>query len=138
MTNVAVQAIRCPVGAAAVDAGEIDVTVLYEAADPFAVTLVLWLDNGMGIGWTFARDLLADGMNGATGLGDVAITPDLLDDAVVWVCLHDPEGTGSLQLGFGRADLEWFLDGADAVVPAGTESDHVDWDRALWSLAGGR
>ena len=128
----------CPAGRAAYDAGTRSVLLTYRKRDPFAVQLEV-PSGATFVVWLLSRDLLADGLNGPAGLGDVAVNPDVFDpDTYVWVCLFDPAGSGSVQLGFHRADLERALDEMDAIVPAGTEPDLIDWDREWRLLAGDR
>ena len=127
----------CPAGGPALDGGHRVVTVTYRASDPFAVELDV-PDGAISVVWLLARDLLADGLTAPAGIGDVEVTPAAKDDAVVWVMLHDPEGCGSCNLAFRRAELERFLDESDAMVPAGTEAARINWGRELALLAGDR
>lgn len=129
---LAPQAVVCPKGAPARDAGAMSTLFTYDARDPFAVTLTL---TTAGVDWVLARELLADGVNAGTGEGDVFVCPDVHGEAVVWVTLHGE--TSTLILGFRRAEIEYALDGMERIVPEGTESDRIDWSRELALLAWG-
>lgn len=127
----------CPAGAPALDGGHRTITLTYRVSDPFAVELDV-PDGAISVVWLISRELLTEGMNHGIGPGDVYITPAVKDDAVIWIALFDPEGSGSCHLAFKRADLERFLDDSDAMVPAGTEATRINWDRELALLAGDR
>lgn len=134
---VQVQMTYCPAGQAAYDGLCKPVSLIYRVSDPFAVSLDI-PDGGVVVTWLLSRELLADGLDTASGLGDVEVHPDLFDDAVVWVCLFHTDGSGFVLLGFARADLERFLDDTDLMVPAGTEAGRINWTRELALLAGDR
>ncbi|WIV60013.1 SsgA family sporulation/cell division regulator [Amycolatopsis nalaikhensis] len=122
---------HCPGGG-----GRTQVTLVYRVSDPYAVQLDI-PDHGVVVSWLLSRDLLADGLDGGAGLGDVRVSPVLFDGAGVLVELVNPDGPGSVVLRFARADLERFLDDTDAMVPVGTEASRIDWERELRALAGG-
>lgn len=116
---------------------QVRVTLTYRASDPFAVAMEIPATPAP-VTWLLSRELLADGLDAYCGIGDVTVYPELSDDAATWVELRDPAGRiGSALLRFGRADLERFLDNADAIVPAGTEAARINWTRELELLAGG-
>lgn len=112
------------------------VEFVYHAADPFAVLFNFRSNRQSWICWSFARDLLADGVNTAAGDGDVHVAPDATDPTVVWVSLCSPSGTGTYA--FRRADLEHALDASEGLVPAGCESALIDWEHEFAVLGGGR
>src|SRR4051795_1247742 len=56
---------------------DLDAELRYDPSDPFAVSLAIGVDCGEPVVWTFARDLLAAGVNSPTGEGDITIEPDL-------------------------------------------------------------
>ena len=127
------EAVVCPKGAPARDAGRLSTLFTYDARDPFAVTLTL---TGAGVDWALARELLADGVNAGTGEGDVYVCPDIHGKATVWVTLFGE--TSTLILGFSRSDIERALDAMERIVPEGSESDRVDWSREFgWLVSGG-
>jgi sporulation and cell division protein SsgA len=102
----------------------------YDAADPYAVTMAF----GTGVAavsWTFARDLLVQGLSAPAGDGDVRVVPTVDEDgaARVTVELRAPGGRAPVELPV--EDLRRFLDRTLSVVPAGEESAHVDLDTVI-------
>lgn len=102
----------------------------YAAQDPYAVTLT-FRDPSGPIPWTFARDLLAEGMYEPIGEGDVHVWPCLSasGEAVVMVELGSVEG-GVLVEVPARA-VNGFVVETLASVPRGTETQRYDLDAAL-------
>ena len=105
----------------------------YDPADPYAVTMKLEARSG-SVTWTFARELLAEGLYEPAGRGDVQVWPCLSNsgEAVVIVELCSPDGTALLQTR-SRAVQE-FVAATFAAVPAGSESSHVDVDSLVARL----
>jgi hypothetical protein len=105
----------------------------YSSADPYAVTLAFDTARGM-VSWTFARELLAEGVLEPTGDGDVQVWPSLSVQgrAVAVIELSSPDGLAMLQAQSG--DLLWFLAETDRLVEPGSEPDHLDVDAAIRAL----
>ncbi|MFJ8044018.1 SsgA family sporulation/cell division regulator [Kitasatospora sp. NPDC096147] len=82
--------------------------------------------------WTFARDLLARGRRVPSGEGDILIAPG--PHGLVLVELRG--AAGHAVLGLPAARVEAFLEDAFALVPLGSESDHLDLDACLERLRG--
>ncbi|MFI1408777.1 SsgA family sporulation/cell division regulator [Streptomyces sp. NPDC020707] len=107
----------------------------YEPSDPYAATLDV-IDpctNTLKI-WTFARDLLTDGLcrTAEPTFGDVKVWR--CDPYQVHITLASPEGCAGLH---AQADqIEKFLKLTYAVVPLEHEMDGVDMDRELASIFG--
>ncbi|MTD57086.1 SsgA family sporulation/cell division regulator [Amycolatopsis pithecellobii] len=99
----------------------------YVAGDPYVVTLAFRTERGHWIDWSFARDLLIDGLEEPAGLGDVRVRPDLAftDDMLV-IELESPDGYGIVEM--RRQDVERFVDATCQVVAPGTETDLLDID----------
>jgi hypothetical protein len=99
----------------------------YDPADPYAVTMRLEARCG-SVTWTFARDLLAEGIFAPAGDGDVQVWPCLNNSgaAVVIVELCSPDGTALLQTP-ARA-IQRFVSATYDAVPAGSESARVSID----------
>ncbi|PYC84414.1 SsgA family sporulation/cell division regulator [Streptomyces tateyamensis] len=115
------------------------VALRYRAADPLAVQLVFpreySLDEPTGPGevvWTFARQLLAEGLETPAGLGDVHIRPGRGPHTMVE--LRAAEGVALLA--FEAGELRRFLRAGYRLVPEGREHLHLDADRALAELLG--
>lgn len=109
----------------------------YRATDPYAVEAV-FEPGDANVNWTFARDLLTQGLHTATGDGDVTVWPstvtsacpqgaegegDESDGARTYVELRPPSGTALLSL--PRARVEEFLTQTYSLVPPGTEHVHI-------------
>jgi hypothetical protein len=104
----------------------------YDPDDPYAVHLLFHLDarDGDEIGWSFARDLLAVGLEEPSGMGDVRIWPWTTPDGEsVALALSSPDGQAVFEV--PRAPLARFLDAAYTTVPAGREGDRLD-DPDTW------
>ncbi|MGK3941608.1 SsgA family sporulation/cell division regulator [Streptomyces caeruleatus] len=110
-------------------------TLRYGSADPLAVCVdfppEVCLD-GQGATWTFARALLAEGLSGPAGGGDVHIWPCGRDATVVE--FHSPYGLALLQ--FPTDVLRGFLLGTYTVVGAGQEDVEEAVERGLSALFG--
>jgi len=96
----------------------------FDPADPYAVTMKLEARSG-SVTWTFARELLADGLYHPAGDGDVQVWPCLSNsgEAVVIVELCSPDGTALLQT--PSRPVQRFVTSIYDAVPDGTESSHV-------------
>jgi chaperone required for assembly of F1-ATPase len=110
-------------------------TLRYGSTDPLAVRVdfppEVCLD-GQEVTWTFARALLAEGLRGPAGGGDVHIWPCGRDVTVVE--FHSPYGLALLQ--FGTPTLRSFLMRTYAVVGAGQEDLDEAVERGLSALFG--
>lgn len=95
--------------------------------DPYAVTA------GFAVGdtpivWTFARDLLVNGLHEPTGDGDVHVWPAVDESGVPVVALelNSPDGSALLQI--RSSEVERFLSRSLRSVPRGQEGEHLDLD----------
>ena len=102
----------------------------YDPADPFAVTLT-FVTVGGDVVWTFARDLLARGLSGPAGEGDVHIWPCVDADGGATVIIELCSPDGELVAQAGTRDIYQFLGRSLAAVPAGTETDGIDLDQLI-------
>jgi len=105
----------------------------YDAHDPYAVTVAFHTGSG-GTGeivqWTFARQLLTDGVSAPVGQGDVQVWPASGEgDGIVCLSLSSPSGKALFEIPV--SELVEFLTMTYAAVPTGSESDHVDVDAEL-------
>ena len=84
--------------------------------------------------WSFARDLLAEGLYDPTGDGDVIVWPCLATDgkAVVVIELRSPHGMAMLQT--PSRTVQRFVTDIFAAVPDGTESERIDVDEMVTHL----
>ncbi|MFE1440315.1 SsgA family sporulation/cell division regulator [Streptomyces sp. NPDC058739] len=126
-----------PARARLITADELEVpvpaTLRYDSGDPLAVQIDFPPEvslEGEGVTWTFARALLADGLEGPAGSGDVHIWP--CGRARTVLEFHSPYGMALLQ--FDTAALGRFLVRTYAVVGAGCEDLGEAVDRGLDAL----
>ncbi|WP_042406627.1 SsgA family sporulation/cell division regulator [Streptacidiphilus carbonis] len=107
----------------------------YRPDDPFAVRLTFPPEvcpDGTERSWTFARDLLGEGLRGPAGPGDVHIWPCGRHWTVVE--LHSPDGAAMIRL--RSAGVRRFLARSLAAVPAGAEETGDDLALVLAALVG--
>jgi hypothetical protein len=106
----------------------------YDATDPFAVTLAIGLECDEPVVWVFARSLLATGIGGRAGEGDITIEPakDIPGRRLRIVLATDCLAT---MLAPSDPVVEFLVE-SFALVPSGTESSHVDFEAEIASLLG--
>ena len=116
--------------------GEAELTgeLRYDPSDPFAVSLAIGTECGEPVIWTFARDLLADGVKEPAGEGDITIEPASdLDSRELRITL----ATDSLATLLAPRDrVVEFLVEAFTVLPSGAEFDTIDFDAEISALLG--
>ncbi|MGK5529431.1 SsgA family sporulation/cell division regulator [Streptomyces sp. URMC 129] len=105
----------------------------YRSDDPFAVHITFHLGSEAPVHWTFARDLLVEGVFRPSGQGDVVLWPARDEGRnVVWLSLRSPEGDALLRA--PAAALSAWLERTMRLVPPGAETEQVDVDEALRAL----
>ncbi|WP_406102800.1 SsgA family sporulation/cell division regulator [Streptomyces sp. NBC_01003] len=105
----------------------------YETTDPYVVRAAFFTDTDEPVEWVLGRDLLADGLRGSAGCGDVRVWSAVgRGDQAMYIVLGSPAGTALLEVPV--EDVKSFLENTEAVVPRGTESGHIDWDLELANL----
>lgn len=105
----------------------------YDTSDPYAVH-VTFHTGGPGddtqVVWTFARQLIIDGLSGPAGIGDVRVWPGSDGGGtVVALALCSPSGEALFEV--PRVALSEFLKRTCAEVPVGHEERHIDMDAEL-------
>lgn len=103
----------------------------YVSDDPYAVHVGFHTGaDGEMVEWTFARQLLTDGVTRPVGEGDVQVWPASdAGEQLVCLSLSSPSGAALFEAPLGR--LVEFLTRTYANVPTGAESDFVDLDAEL-------
>ncbi|MGS0688487.1 SsgA family sporulation/cell division regulator [Nakamurella sp. GG22] len=101
----------------------------YHCDDPFAVQMLLSVDQSPVITWVFGRELLIDGISMPAGIGDVQVFPTR--DGVI---IELRSGSVSARLLAHSPDLAEFAAGCVAQVPLGEEMNHYDFDADLRTL----
>ncbi|SOD89505.1 SsgA family sporulation/cell division regulator [Streptomyces sp. Ag109_G2-15] len=110
----------------------------YEPSDPYALRAAFTVaGSDETVDWIIGRDLLADGLKGPAGEGDIRVWPaDEHDLGDVYILLSPPAGTALLKA--PAQEIKAFLQETEAVVPRGAELRHFDLDALLAHfLAGG-
>ncbi len=108
----------------------------YEACSPYAVSVSFRTGEAGVVEWTFARQLLTDGVSQPAGEGDVSVWPTRTRGRpVVCLALSSPSGRALFEVPLDR--LVQFLTNTYAAVPTGAESDYFDLDAELAHLLGG-
>ncbi len=103
----------------------------YDVHDPYAVEVQFHTGgDGDTVEWTFARQLLTDGVTGPAGEGDVQVWPSTSSGLPV-VCLSLSSPSGKALFEVPLPELVEFLGQTYAAVPTGGESAYVDVDAEL-------
>lgn len=106
----------------------------YEPTDPYVVRAVFFTHTDEPTEWVLGRDLLADGLRGSAGCGDIRVWSAVgRGDKAMYIVLGTPAGTALLEVPV--QDVKAFLESTEALVPRGTESGHIDWDLELANLS---
>ena len=105
----------------------------YDAGDPYAVSVAFHtgsLASSDTVEWTFARQLLTDGVSAPAGEGDVRVWPTTADgEPVICLSLSSPSGEALFEVPV--PELVEFLTMTYVAVPTDAESQHVDVDAEL-------
>ncbi|MET8538939.1 SsgA family sporulation/cell division regulator [Streptomyces sp. NPDC005065] len=105
----------------------------YGPTDPYVVRAAFFTDTEEPAEWVLGRDLLADGLRGSAGSGDIRIWPaDGCGDEAMYIALGSPADAALLEVPV--QDIRTFLEYTEALVPRGTESGHIDWNLELANL----
>ncbi|MFD5102424.1 SsgA family sporulation/cell division regulator [Streptomyces albidochromogenes] len=105
----------------------------YRTDDPYAVHITFHVGSDAPVGWTFARELLVEGVFRPCGHGDVRIWPTKIDArSVVCVALTSPDGDALLEA--SSPVVSAWLERTLLAVPPGTESGRLGMDEALARL----
>ncbi|MFE0512917.1 SsgA family sporulation/cell division regulator [Streptomyces sp. NPDC058964] len=105
----------------------------YRTDDPYAVRVTFHIDSEHPVNWTFARELLVEGVFRACGHGDVRVWPTKVEGrSVVLMALSSPDGDALLEA--PAAQVSAWLERTLRVVPPGTEGEQLGIDDALGHL----
>ncbi|MFE9925695.1 SsgA family sporulation/cell division regulator [Streptomyces sp. NPDC005774] len=105
----------------------------YRADDPYAVHIAFHTDSEQPVHWTFARELLIEGVFRPCGHGDVRVWPSKAEGrSVVLVALSSPDGDALLEV--PTAQVSSWLERTLRVVPPGSESERLGLDDGLAAL----
>ncbi|MFP3985988.1 SsgA family sporulation/cell division regulator [Streptomyces sp. E11-3] len=102
----------------------------YRPTDPYAIKVIFHTGSDEHVSWVFARETITAGLRTHSGAGDVKIWPRSgLDTKAILISLESHEGTAVMEA--PRAALQTFLRRTNGLVPLGSESQHVDIDKAF-------
>jgi hypothetical protein len=101
----------------------------FDPRDPFAVSVSFDAGGTYPVEWTFARDLLDEGLWRAVGEGDVKVWPH---HGAVCLALRSPSGEALLET--RRRAVADFMAKIERLMPIGQEADRVDFDHELECL----
>ncbi|MBH5335137.1 SsgA family sporulation/cell division regulator [Streptomyces pactum] len=105
----------------------------YRTDDPYAVHIVFHVGSEAPVHWTFARDLLVEGVFRTCGDGDVRVWPARLHGrGIVVMGLSSPEGDALLEA--SASAVSAWLERTLRLVPPGSEGDRLDVDGVLVEL----
>ncbi|MDI3421277.1 SsgA family sporulation/cell division regulator [Streptomyces luteolus] len=105
----------------------------YRTDDPYAVHITFHVGSEQPVNWTFARELLVEGVFRPCGHGDVRVWPTKMDGrGVVLMALSSPDGDALLEA--PAAAVSAWLERTLRVVPPGSEPDHLGIDDGLADL----
>ncbi|MFG3494408.1 SsgA family sporulation/cell division regulator [Streptomyces sp. NPDC047928] len=113
----------------------------YRTADPYALHVTFHIGSDHPVNWTFARELLVEGVFRPCGHGDVRIWPTKVEGRdVILMALSSPDGDALLEA--PSAQVSAWLERTLRAVPPGTEAERLGLDDGLAELlactAGGR
>ncbi|MER6572738.1 SsgA family sporulation/cell division regulator [Streptomyces sp. NPDC001093] len=105
----------------------------YRSDDPYAVHIAFHINSASPVTWTFARDLLVEGVFRPCGQGDVRVWPSKAEGrGVVLMALSSPDGDALLQAPVPQVSA--WLERTLRAVPPGTEGGQLGIDDALDQL----
>ncbi|MET9471335.1 SsgA family sporulation/cell division regulator [Streptomyces sp. NPDC002917] len=105
----------------------------YRAEDPYAVHITFHVGSDFPVHWTFARDLLVQGVFRPCGHGDVRIWPTKIQRrSVICVALTSPDGDALLEA--PSAAVAAWTERTLRLVPPGTETERLGIDAGLAEL----
>jgi hypothetical protein len=105
----------------------------YRADDPYAVQMIFHIGSGRPVRWTFARELLVEGVFRPCGHGDVRVWPTKVGGrGVVLMALSSPDGDALLEA--PAAQLSAWLERTLRAVPPGSEAGRLGIDAGLAEL----
>jgi hypothetical protein len=105
----------------------------FRSDDPYAVHITFHINSDRPVHWTFARELLVEGVFRPCGQGDVRVWPTKVSGrGVVLMALSSPDGDALLEA--PAAAVSAWLERTLRVVPPGSEFDMLGFDDGLAEL----
>ncbi|MEU6977618.1 SsgA family sporulation/cell division regulator [Streptomyces sp. NPDC046371] len=120
-----------PMELLAPDAGvPVDTTVGYSSRDPHALSIAFHLLGARPIVWWLDREMVLTGSHTPTGTGEVHLSPT--PDGDFLIRLGHPGDCATVRC--DQDGLTRFVEETFALVPQGSEEQHIDWRPLLASL----
>ncbi|MFF9377720.1 SsgA family sporulation/cell division regulator [Streptomyces griseoluteus] len=105
----------------------------YRSDDPYAVHITFHVNSDSPVDWTFARELLVEGVFRPCGHGDVRVWPTKVNGrSVVLMALSSPDGDALLEA--PTPQVSAWLERTLRAVPPGAEAAQLGIDDALDQL----
>ncbi|GAQ63644.1 MULTISPECIES: SsgA family sporulation/cell division regulator [Streptomyces] len=105
----------------------------FRSDDPYAVHITFHINSDRPVHWTFARELLVEGVFRPCGQGDVRVWPTKVSGrGVVLMALSSPDGDALLEA--PAAAVSAWLERTLRVVPPGSEFAMLGFDDGLAEL----
>jgi hypothetical protein len=118
----------------------------YSCSDPYAIRMAFDIGTDKPVEWILGRDLLAAGLHGSEGLGDVrawpsaaSCDPDVVamgggaaGPAILNIAMSSPYGQAQFEV--SAKAIEDFLQRTYQLVAIGQESAYLDFDAELTDL----
>ncbi len=105
----------------------------YRAEDPYAAHIAFHMGQDAPVTWTFARELLVEGVFRPCGEGDVRVWPAKVQGRdIICVALSSPDGDALLEL--PSSAVSGWLERTLRAVPPGREPEVLGVDAALTGL----
>jgi hypothetical protein len=99
--------------------------LVYRSDDPYAMHITFHIGSDTPVHWTFARELLLEGVFRPCGEGDVRVWPGRSQGRnIICLALRSPDGDALLHAP-AQAIAAW-LERTLRVVPPGSEGDQLD------------
>jgi hypothetical protein len=103
----------------------------FPAHDPYAMMFVFFTPDP--IQWTFARDLLIEGLEVPVGFGDVKFRP--AGEHIIMTIASEKGETA--EFSFQKVDIEAIVQIAETMMPRGKEGEAINWDKELEGILNG-
>ncbi|MFE9254801.1 SsgA family sporulation/cell division regulator [Streptomyces sp. NPDC006879] len=105
----------------------------YRTEDPYAVHITFHTGSMSPVEWTFARELLVEGVFRPCGQGDVRVWPTKVGgQSVICMALSSPDGDALLEC--PSTVVSAWIERTLQLVPPGAEGDRLGLEAALARL----
>jgi hypothetical protein len=111
----------------------VPVRLAYRTTDPYAVHIIFHVGSDTPVNWTFARELIVEGVFRPCGNGDVRIWPTKVNGrSVICLALSSPDGDALLEA--PSSPVAAWLERTLRVVAPGSEHEQLSMDDGLSRL----